>query len=466
MFADVNGDDLPDLYITINDTGVLPDSFFLNTGNGVFSDQGVSRGIDDLDGGSHGAAWADLDNDGDYDLFNGTTWNTSGGVGNPDHDNVFEHDGSGFFADVTPVSVLAVTVETRGVITFDLDADGRLDVYGVPGLQTPGVNEAYRNDGGFAFTEITSGALTTARGTQGLTDTDFDGDGDVDVLVANRLGDIVVLENDGTGGFTEIDRATIGISDDARDGITTADIDNDGDLDLLLTGDEVGQLYTNDGDGTFTFLRSFTGTAGYMGAFADLDHDTDQDLVFAGDEWVYLNQGDGTFVAGPAVPVTGIGDPRALAFADIDGDGDLDFAIAAKGSINWMVRNDLASGNWLKVKLVAANGQAGAYGAKTRVYPAGDIGGTLLGLRESKSNQGYLGQDDPVLHFGLGATAVVDVVVEFLDGSTVIEPGVAANRVVTILGIPYSPPDEVPGSSNLTILGGPGSEGQYSLTQP
>lgn len=102
------------------------------------------------------------------------------------------------------------------------------------------------------------------------------------------------------------------------------------------------------------------------------------------------------------MPVAGISDPRAIAFADINDDGDLDFAIAAKRSSNWLVRNDFNSGNWLKVKLVSPLGQAGAFGAKTFVYPAGSIGVTQIGHRESKSNYGYLGQDDPLLHFGLG----------------------------------------------------------------
>jgi hypothetical protein len=169
-----------------------------------------------------------------------------------------------------------------------------------------------------------------------------------------------------------------------------------------------------------------------MGGFADLDHDGDLDLVFAGDDVCYLNDGRGRFKRGPSIPVEGINDPRGIAFADIDGDGDLDFAVGCKRSRNWLVRNDFNRGNWLKVRLVSPGGQAGAYGAKVKVYPAGRR--SLLGLREARSNNGYLGQNDPVLHFGLGGHRKVDVAVTFLDGSTVTRRGVAANRTITVGG--------------------------------
>ena len=169
-----------------------------------------------------------------------------------------------------------------------------------------------------------------------------------------------------------------------------------------------------------------------MGAFGDLDHDGDLDLIFAGDDVVYLGDGRGEFSPGPRVPTAGINDPRGVALADIDGDGDLDFAIGCKRSQNHLFRNDLNSENrgWLKVRLISPQGQAGAFGAKTRVYAAGK----LLGLRESKSNSGYLGQDDPVLHFGLGKHETVDVIVTFPGGTKVKRSGVKAGRTITVDG--------------------------------
>ena len=433
MFADVTEDHRPDLYVTLNFDDPVAELFFVNQGASGFAEEGRMRGVDDLDVGSHGATFADLDNDGDYDLINGTT----GSNGTPN--NVFVNVGAGFFNDATPASMNIRAEPTRAVVAFDMDGDGDLDIFAVSGWKGAGDppgerNELYRNDGNLQWTAVNSGPLYTAPAGQGATDTDFDGDGDVDIIAANRDGDLNVLRNDGSGNFSSVDPDSIGIMHDAFSGVTPADIDNDGDLELLLVGldsrgETIGHLYRNLGAGTFRHLRDFTNIDGYMGGFADLDNDGDLDLVFAGDDVAYLNDGTGAFSVGPTIPVAGIGDPRAIAFSDVDGDGDLDFAIGAKRSPNWLVRNDNSSGRWLKVELRSAEGQAGAFGAKVRVYPSA-TNAELLGLRESRSNSGYLGQDDPVIHFGLGSHASVTVVVSFLDGTTRTLTGVAANQTL------------------------------------
>ena len=437
-FADATGDGRPDLYITNNfNNDPVVDQFFVNRGGGTFMEAGAARGIADFDAGSHGAAWGDLDNDGDFDLVNGTT-----GVGAPN--DVFRNNGGGVFTDVTPASIHGRREETRGVALFDMDRDGDLDIFFVTGWRgggdPPGErNELYRNDGGMQFTPIISGAAYTAPAGQGVTDTDFDRDGDVDLITGNRDGDLVILRNAGNGDFTLVDPGTIGVTHRSYAGATMGDIDTDGDLDMLLVGLDaagrrVGHLYRNLGTGTFGHLRDFTDIDGYMGGFADLDHDSDLDLVFAGDDLVYLNDGRGAFSAGPPVPVAGISDPRAIAFADIDADGDLDFVVAAKRSRNWLIRNDIGGGNWLKIHLRSPSGAAGAFGAKVAIYDAVAAGRPPLAIRETRSANGYLGQDDPLLHVGLGDRTRVNVMVLFLNGTMRGLSNVTSNQTVTIDG--------------------------------
>ncbi|MHC4702731.1 MAG: CRTAC1 family protein [Planctomycetota bacterium] len=440
IFADVDEDGLPDLYITMIFNEPMPELFFRNLGNSTFSDEGASRRIADFDGGSHGGCWADLDNDGDYDLVNGTTWDNPD---YPNHNNIFRNDGGGMFTEVTPRCMRRRREETRGMICLDADRDGDLDIFCVTGWRGSGDpeserNEIYENRGNFDFVAHEASPLYNCPAGQGAADADYDGDGDIDVVACNRDGDLNILRNDGgLDSFTKIDPASIGIRHRAYGGATTGDLDNDGDPDMILVdAAESGHLYVNDGSGKFTFVRSFVKVDGYMAGLADLDNDTDLDLVFAGDKRVYLNNGSGNFSPGPAVPVSGINDPRAIAFADIDNDGDLDFAVGAKRSRNWLVRNDCSgTGNWLKVKLVSPDGQAGAFGAKVKVHPAGAVDeDSALGFREAKSNYGYLGQDDPVLHFGLGRHRSVDVVVIFADSSTITTGNVSANQTITIDG--------------------------------
>lgn len=435
-FADATGDGRPDLYVTTNFAEPVADQFFVNRGGGRFLESGAARGVADFDEGSHGAAWGDLDNDGDFDLFNGTT---GAGASN----DVYRNDG-GTFTDVTPLAIRSRREPTRGVALFDMDRDGDLDAFAVSGWlgsgDPPGErNELYRNEGGTRFTALADSAADAAPAGQGVTDTDFDGDGDIDLIAGNRDGDLVILRNHG-GRFALVTPGSIGIRHRAYSGATTADVDNDGDMDLLLVGldargETVGHLYRNLGVGTFDHLRDFVDIDGYMGGFADLDHDGDLDLVFAGDDLVYLNDGRGGFSAGPTIPVAGIDDPRAIAFADIDADGDLDFAVGVKRSRNWLIRNDLTveATNWLKIRLRSASGQAGAFGAKVSVYPSG-VGGLPVAVRESRSANGYLGQNDPVLHVGLGNHTQVDVTVTFVDGSTRVLTGVSSNQTVTIDG--------------------------------
>jgi len=452
MFADVDKDGWADLYITMIFNNPMPDLFFRNLGNNTFASEGAPRRIADFDGGSHGACWADLDNDGDYDLVNGTTWEDPH---YPNHNNIFQNNGDGTFTEVTPLCMKERREETRGVVCFDADRDGDLDIFCVSGWKgsgdAPGQrNEVYENEGNFRFAAIESGPLYDCPAGQGASDTDYDGDGDIDVIACNRDGDLNILRNDGGfTRFTRIDPSSIGIRHRAYSGVTTADIDRDGDLDMVLVdADDAGHLYRNDGDGTFSFVRTFPRPDGYMAGFADLDNDGDLDLVFAGDRKAYLNDGSGAFVIGPAMPVSGINDPRAIAFADIDNDGDLDFALGVKRSRNWLVRNDYAGkNNWLKVKLVSPGGQTGAFGATVRIYPAGkDRRSSLLGMREARSNYGYLGQDDPVLHFGLGPHESVDIVIVFLDGSEATATDVPANQTVAAEGslIKYKKADHAP----------------------
>ena len=461
MWADATGDGLPDLYLTYNDfyKGLRQNYFYRNLGNGRFSEEAALRGIELYSVGTHGATFGDLDNDGDYDLVAGMTYGDFNyPIPAPLANVLFRNDG-GRFVNVTPPDMGAYADYTRSTVTADLDRDGDLDIYAVNGDRgdrevVPSFNEAYRNEGGMRFSAIRSGPLVSKRAGQGSTDTDFDGDGDVDLIAANITGKLTVLRNEGGGAFSVVEPESIGIMHTAGTGITSADMDNDGDFDLMLVDqfwespraiwERAVMFYRNVGGGRFVYHGRIAGFGGFTAGVADLDNDTDLDLVIPGHRRALINNGAFGFSLGPIVPGPATDaerDPRSVAFADMEGDGDLDFAITDKNGPAYLVRNNFNAGRWLKVRLIAANGQMGAFGAKVRVYPAGS--GLQLGIREAKSSSGYLAQDEPVLHFGLGPVVSVDVEVTFVDGSRVVRSGVAANQTITIVAVPGS---DVPGA--------------------
>ncbi|MCP4114324.1 MAG: CRTAC1 family protein [Desulfobacteraceae bacterium] len=437
MFADIDNDGDSDIYITMNWSDPMPDLFFLNQGSNTFLNNGLNRNmVQNTDVGVHGMCFADLDNDGDYDMVKGHTSADTG----PASNQILKNNGNGHFSDATSDIVSSRKEYTRGVVTFDMDNDGDLDIFCVSGYLGTGdpvneKNELYRNQGGLVFETVTENEAYDALAGQGVTDTDFDGDGDIDLIAANRTGDVNILENNGSGSFTVIDPESIGITTRAKDGISTADIDHDGDLDILLSGDNYADLYKNDNNISFTLTQHFSVTNGYMGAFGDLDNDTDPDVIFAGDDVVYLNDGEGNFTPGPSLNISDIDDPRAISFSDIDNDGDLDFALGCKRSRNHLFRNDLNSGNWIKLKLFSPNGQAGAFGTKIELYPVGHIDKTqLIAMQEANSNSGYLAQKDPIIHFGLGNLNHVDIVVRFPCGFTRTISNAAANQTIIVDG--------------------------------
>lgn len=436
VFTDVNGDSLPDVYFTMIYEAPTSDRFYVNREGNKFQESAALFGIDDYDGGSHGACFADLDNDGDYDLINGTT---DGVSGEPGINNIYENIGNNQFRDVTAsCGILTRDWETRGVTVFDFDNDGDLDIFFVTNYQGSNDpvgerNEIYRNEGNLTFTPLNFGELYTCPAGQGVTAVDYDGDGDIDLFTGNRYSAVNILRNDGGDKFELVDPSSIGINHKAGDGITFADVDNDGILDVMLTSDNEGHLYRGLGDGMFSYLQSFSNTDGYMAAFPDLDNDGDVDVVFSGDDVCYLNDGAGRFTPGPAIIFKYLYDPRAIGLADIDNDGDIDFAYGCKRSNNILIRNNFNGGNWIKIALISVEGQAGAFGAKVRVYPAGQaVSGQLIGMQQAQGAYGYLGQNDPVLHFGLGTHDSIDVVVDFLDGTRIIQAGISANQRISI----------------------------------
>lgn len=152
---------------------------------------------------------------------------------------------------------------------------------------------------------------------------DLDGDGDVDMVKAG--GTVSFLLNDGTGHFTP-HPLTPGPQSAHNSGVVLADVDGDRDLDAVFTGP--ASVWLNDGAGVMFLHPELSAPGGHDLEAGDLDNDGDIDLLVGRTIWT--NAGNGHFSEGVTLPISGLQNFGAMhsALGDIDGDGDLDAATA------------------------------------------------------------------------------------------------------------------------------------------
>jgi len=442
--ADATGDGFADIYVT-NIADPKQDRrelFFVNRGDGTFAERALEAGVEDdgfFEGNSeesHAAVWADFDNDGDYDLFNAHTWTG--------RSRLYRNDGNGRFVDLTEsANIQVIDRESRGVAAGDINGDGRADI--VLSAWEGQKNVAYINRGNFHFRRKDGlGIDGRELSNQGIMLTDYDSDGDLDLASTGwyaldlPLGPIALYQNRGDGFFRDVTQESgITFKENAPgNGWAFGDVDNDGDLDALVIGQDTAKLYMNTGGGSFQFAQLFS-RGDFTAALGDFDHDGDLDIYFGGNQAIFENNGKGFFRRVPVPGLQGLGaNARAVSMVDIDNDGDLDLAVASKRGPNTLFRNNQNDDNWLQVELRSPRGEAGAFGARVSVYGAGQLGDPahLLGMREAQSANGYCAQNSPILHFGVPAGGVYDIEVRFLDGTKVTRPGVPATQRILVDG--------------------------------
>ena len=163
---------------------------------------------------------------------------------------------------------------------------------------------------------------------------DADGDGDLDLLIAKEIQPNVLLLNDGTGRLTVAPAGMLpGGAYDSED-VAVADFDRDGDLDAAVAGedDQMSELYLNDGAGFFTAANDRLPARGIAQSViaADVDADGDADLLFGnhGQNFLFVNNGAGRFTDQTRQRLPAIADlTQDLEAGDVDGDGDPDLVV-------------------------------------------------------------------------------------------------------------------------------------------
>lgn len=434
-WGDYDDDGHVDVYVT----GKGANALFRNNGDGTFTDVAEEVGVvgpETLDGDSIGTVFADLDNDGDLDLYMSQI--------NDGTDQLYRNEGAsptngGFaFTEVHRRAGVNIQTSARGMTSLDYDRDGLLDLY----ILASGRNALFNNRGNWRFSDQGNELGVDPAGRDvGAVATDVNLDGWPDLFVANRTDDPTNLFINREGLFTD-EAVAAGI--DARGlgmGVVSFDYDNDLDFDLYWTtwpGEGASpmsnRLYRNDGNLRFTDVTEASGTADELGwgisaNTADLDNDGYADLLVTNGfdpsttpSVLYRNRGDGTFADVTEVLPSLPSDGRGVAFADYDQDGDVDIMLTAAGDEPIKLwRNDTQNENaWIQLALRGGLGNHTAVGA--RVIITTDAG------RHSQELHGSTGrgnQSEPVLHFGLGtATAIRDMTVYWPSGQvqTVKDP--------------------------------------------
>ena len=431
--ADVDGDGDVDLYVTAFGANQL----FENRGDGTFEDVTARAGVGDERVGAS-AAFSDVDRDGDLDLY----------VAN--------------YVEFTLEGNVPCGNQARGIRTYchPDSYDGQNDVF-------------YRNLGagpdGVTFEDATGAAgFGKANGKGlGVVFHDFDEDGWPDLYVANDMTANFLFRNRGgkpdgaPGSFDEIGLLS-GTAYNERGnaeagmGVEIADLEGDGGTEIVVThmDDQTNAVYGLSGPWIFSDRRYVSrlaepsvGKVGFGVVAADYDQDADLDVVVANGHIIdnielldprqsfrQPNQAFENLDGGRFREAAGAGfeiarSSRGMGAGDFDLDGDLDLVISNSNEASEAYENVTeGTGGWLHVTLERpGSANRSGIGARVTVEAAG-----TRQWREVRTGSSYQSQNALPVHFGLGEAESATVTVRWPDGAVQRIEGVPANRAVRI----------------------------------
>ncbi len=376
-------------------------ALYRNRGDGTFEDATESSGLGGPRDWPTSAAWADLDNDGDLDLYvcHYLEWDAEHprlckpqGTDDdnrleyctprqfralPDH--LFRND-NGRFVDVSTVAgITAADTEGRGfgVVAADVDNDGRVDLF-VANDTT--ANFLFHNEGGLKFTEcaLSAGVGSNANGGfqagMGAACGDLDGDGQPDLFVTNFYGESTTYYHNLGGMFEDATKA-VGLAAPSRYllgfGIVLFDANNDGYLDVMTANGHV-----NDERPRFPY-------------------EMPAQLLVSGPQHKLK---DVSATSGP--PWQALRVARGLAAGDLDNDGLVDALLIAQNAPAAWFHNQSKGGHFLTLRLEGTMSNRDAVGARVEVI-------TSAGRRHVAQRLGggsFQSASDGRLHFGLGSS--------------------------------------------------------------
>jgi len=404
--GDFDHDGTEDLYLGT----YLPDQqeyghFMLKSEMGRFKD--VTKGLGFKHKGEESQAiFTDFDNDGWFDLL----------VTSQGEPILYKSVSEGKFEDVSKSAFSEKVENATHSLFFDMDHEGDLDLF----MATSGKNELFRNNADGTFTRY-SESSALAENPAGCKDAcfgDFDDDGDIDLIVVNRDLTCELFSNIREGKFRNVTSESGLQAVHGTTMIASGDYNNDGFLDLFLAGSETGSFswFKNNGKGVFErekgeeAVGSMEGFTALDAEFFDFDNDGFLDLFITGDPGkdhtsggiLLHNDGTGGFEDVSHILPDGFEGGRQIALDDYNEDGDLDIFLAGLHGGVRLLRNDGGNANHhLKVRLIGIRTGSG----KNNHYGIG----AKIELRAGNLYQMKV-VTQPNIHFGLADRSSVDVV--------------------------------------------------------
>ena len=394
LAADFNNDGREDIFLT---SLYSHNSMFYNLGNEKFLDVTEWAGVRGGTGRYGSAATADIDNDGDLDLFIPDEYGNS---------LLLKNNGAGVFS---PHEIKNGSISLPGAkaASFaDIDSDGWMDL----AVTTYGkATHLYKNGGKGSFINITAKnpdlALDPVAKCTGLTFIDYDNDGDFDLYISKLLYSNRLLENNGSGGFKDV-TVKVGLQDSSlTHGAAFFDIENSGYLDLILSNRGANQLFINQKGSLFLNESKQMGNSQA--------------------EWnksVYFAQLLGGFSNGIVV-------------FDAQDDGDLDAFLLNYDSPSTIRRNNHSTTtkpqmDFIQFELegVLANKSAiGATVVLSEIETEANQPQKNMGIRHIESSSSFASHSQKLIHYGVDSTRKYNAVIQFPGGKRIelsnLDPG-------------------------------------------
>lgn len=388
--------------------------------------------------------WVDYDNDGDQDIFITSSFSLN---------RLYNNDGDMNFIEVTEVANLPLEfTPTQGAAWGDYNNDGFLDLYTTDRRNGDVEEEIIKNhlflnnqDG--TFSEVTQFANVDDEGKAPWCASflDFDNDGWQDIYVAqDKKTRNSLFRNNGDGTFQDISELS---NSDLRINsmsVTMGDYDNNGFLDIYVTNTSEGnKLLRNNGDLTFTELAEEKGVGfhgiGWGAQFLDSDNDGDLDLYVSGSmvgsdkiSSIFYENIDFTHFIIPEN--AGFAGDTVMSFSnavgDLNNDGYPDIVVNNPSPFSIMIWENAGGNNqWIKIKLEGRESNRNGIGSRIEVFSNG-----TKYLRTTHCGEGFLGQNSGNILFGIGNSLKADsIIIHWPSGNLDILHEIPAAQHITVI---------------------------------